>query len=363
MTTPNEPPPNTSANGNATPGSVNPKIDLVQKATDIADVVERDRRRRRRTTKIMLSFIVLTLALAGAVLAFGRSDQKVMRDTVTQQVGVTVDQQAPVLITKEVEKQLPVTIDTRVSPIITQTVEERIETEVTPELNNLASQIAAMKIADYPASGTPFSTAEVGQIKKAIWQDFPAQTVRLATLSTQVRNLKDSMGGEDAQTWNKERLGVTNRLGSLESEMSSRVNEFKRISQKLAELEQLSQKLSAALKKLDPQATDPCLHESQLEAKTFRTYSVKENTTSRLYDLNFKIKVKDRKDGVVRGLTIRRGDVELLREQDVMMGITVSFDDNNFNYSLTPVFVNKRVLANDFIGLAISRSRKCTPPK
>ena len=329
------------------PQRLDSQYEINQKAAEIAAIVDRDRKRRKRTLYVLFGLLLITTALAGVVFALGRSDQQLATDMMNQ----TVDRKV-----NEVEKQLPNVVKTEVSSVVTTTVDDKIAADVTPKLSLIANQVAAIEAQpNSPPTVSLLSSVEVGQIKKAISVDLPQQAFALERLSGQLDEIAAVSNAVKGETWSKDKFEVINRLDLLEKDLAAGVEQ----------LNTLSEKLEAVVKRLGSGAIDPCSSVSELESTTFRTYSVKEDTTSRLYDLDLAVKLENVKERTVRGLTVFRSDVVLLPEKNVLMGDPVSFQDNNFRYTLIPIFVNKRSLAKDFIGLAISRARRCpaTQPK
>lgn len=330
-----------------------PPDQLKAQAAEIAAIVERDRKRRKRTLYVLFGLLLITTALAGVIFAVGRSDEQRVDQKLRDSMGNQVD-----TIVTRVEKELPQVINKEVNTIVEKTVDETVDAQVTPRLDTLAYQIKSIEAEpDSSPSVQQFSYMEAEKIKKAISVDLPKQTESLQQLSGQLDEIAAVSNAAKGETWNKDKSEVMLRLEALEDKMIARV----------AQLNTLSEKLEAVVRQIGGAGLkDPCGVLSESESTTFRTYSVKEDTTSRLYDLDFKVRLKGVKDGTVRSLTIFRpgsgSESVLLAKRDVMMGQMVSFEDETLRYTLIPIFINRRSLAKDFVGLAISTARKCTPP-
>ena len=338
---------------------------LIQHAIDIADIVKRDRQRRRRTSLVMLIFLIGTLALAGVVFAFGRTDQQITQRQVEKEVG----SKAPTIVENEVQAQLssePVQnrfslivdqqlssepVKQKLGSIANSAVAERFD----GKFQDLANQIQDIESGEtVVAASAPFNKAEIGRIKQAISTDIPKQGKDISYLFQQVDRLSGDLHASNEVSWSRDKADITKQLGVLEDKIKYRD----------AKIEELTKKIDLVLSQIGA-PKNSCLELSEVEARTFRTYSIKENTTSRIYDLNLKIDIDGVKDEIVRGLTVRKitpqGTTTLFKKDDVTMGEVVSFEDDLFRFKLIPIFINRRVLAKDFVGVAISRSRICTP--
>jgi hypothetical protein len=329
--------------------------------SEIAAIVERDRRRRNRAVYSLLVFLGLTVALAGAVFKYGLSGQQAMDDAVKRKVDATSETQVTT-VTKRVEDKIPSLIEDKlpgaletalpgvVDKSVKDKVENQFEQDVAPALYNFSNQIQALEDrgTSSPASAQ-FSLAEVGKIRKAISEDLPNYEQGLQRVNGRVDDIAAISNA--ARSWKEERSDVLGRLDALEANMTKR----------LGQLAELSTKLDTAFQQIGG-GKDPCSVAADFNGAIFRTYTAKENTTSWFHDLEFKVKLKDVKDRTVRGLTVSRPEHVLMAERDVMMGSMISFEDNMFRYNLIPIFVNKRLLINDFVGFAISKARKCPTP-
>lgn len=329
---------------------LDPQDDIKDQAAEIAAIVERDRKRRNRAVYSLLGLLGLTVALAGVVFAYGFSDKQAMNDAAEKAVNSKSEQQVNTVLRK-VEKELTAE-DGALGSVVDKTVEDKIEDKfqdaIDPTLHTFANQIQALE--DRGTSSPPpppqFTFREVGELKKAI-SDLPRFESQIETFAGRLDEIATASTATGSPSWKEDRSEVLQRLKTLEGD----------IVKGLGELARVSDKLDKALQQIGG-GKDPCS-----TTETFRTYTAKENTTSRFHDLDFKVKLKGVKDRTVRGLTIfRTSEHVLLAERDVMMGDTVSFEDNNFRYTLIPIFINKRLLINDFVGFAISKTQKCPTP-
>jgi hypothetical protein len=335
--------------------------DIKEQAAEIAAIVERDRKRRNRSVYTLLGLVGLTVALAGVVFAYGFSGQDAMGEAVKREVSATSEMQVTT-VTKRLEDKLPTLVqdklpdalETTLPGVVNKTVKDQVadqfEQDVAPTLYNFSNQIQALEDRGTSSPAlAQFTSTEVGKIKKAISEDLPKYQNELQRVNGRVDEI--ATVSDAARSWKEERSAILERLETLEGDMTKR----------LVQLASLSTKLDGALQQIGG-GKDPCSVAADLNAAVFRTYTAKENTTSWFHDLEFKVKLKDVKDRTVRGLTVFRPEHVLLAERDVMMGNMITFEDNVFRYNLIPIFVNKRLLINDFVGFAISKARKCPTP-
>jgi HAMP domain-containing protein len=335
------------------------QIELDQQAVAIAEIVARDRRRRHRTLRTLVALLLITAGLAAVVLAFGRSDKQMIRQTtineVSQQVPDIVENRVkahtPSLVTDEVNKQLSSSlIDQKLTPIVKTEVDSKMSSEFTPQIDKLENLMTSLEAApsssSYPTEGA-FTISEVGRLRKAISQDLPNHTREIGALSGQLDELI-AVANTSGGTWNKDKPEIRRQLEDLENEMKS--NQMG--------LATLLKKVDAISERLDG-VKDPCPLAFESQLAQFRTYSVKENSKADIYDLRLQVVLKRAKAGIVHGVTVYSDGAQIFGPKDLTMGGLVGFQDDNYRYSLIPIFINRRFLANDFIGLAISRARKC----
>jgi len=328
-------------------------MDINEKAAEIAEIVERDRQRRKRTLSVLFMLLLITTGLAGVVLVFGRSDRQIIRETVSQQVPEIVtnrlNERAPLIITEEVNKQLSSpAVAQRLKPIVDQAVSTELNAGIAPRIGSLEERVASISNETSPTPpGSEFTVAEVSRIKTAISQDLPKQATILERLSGQLEELAAVSNAARKESWLKDKPEFNARLASLQQS----------IEEDKAKFETLATKVDLILQKLDL-VNDPCASITAAFG-AFRTYSVKENSKSRLYDLQIQLKVKNVQNGFVRGLIIYNDSKSIFGPEDVPMGAMVTFGDEKFSYALIPIFINRRTLAKDFVGFAISRTVKC----
>lgn len=114
-------------------------------------------------------------------------------------------------------------------------------------------------------------------------------------------------------------------------------------------LQKLEDRLAALEKSNTPAGAGRPRPSSQL------TYEAKENSETRIYNLNLKITVGRQKEGRISVLRVTHLIEGWTHEvKDVEMGRTINFSQEKRKYQITPTYISRRKLFKDFIGLIIN---------
>jgi len=98
------------------------------------------------------------------------------------------------------------------------------------------------------------------------------------------------------------------------------------------------------------------------------SYAIKENSEAEIYDLGLKIKLGTQAAGKIDWIELSFADSRLINNLRVLkltnleMGQPTAFRDGSSTYVLTPIYIQRRKLMKDFIGIAIHRHQSPQAP-
>jgi hypothetical protein len=397
---------------------------------EISDIIERDKARRKRTLKILITLLICSLLLVAGTLVYGYFVQK-RRDKEARESAETVAEKKASEITDNLNNK----IDENKKTI--NDLENAVgnNNEALAKVDSKLKSFQNILDTTYPFPSPVPSPSNNGNSNNPPDFDLVKNYVDkgLTAFKTEIKNEYVQNVNFNSQFKDNFDVNFKNKINNVteglvkKDDFKSLSDEVKKLREELNRLkptptptpaqipdpitdsknciqykeeplsidEQLMQQIEAALndgkslskKRGKTSAVDldelltPAVgalpqNFSEINKFPYLTYVVREGRAKRqkLYNLGIDIRVEGVKDGRLLGLTVYSGDkqifpklppiaditiLSLFKSRNINMGEQIIFSDGIYLYSLIPIYLNRRFLAKDFIGLAIARALIC----
>lgn len=330
----------------------------------IVKQVEIEMRRRKRLLRFYASLLVVGLLLGVAALLLATPASVKLTDEQLKPVLVEINNKANnaaedankrVSVTG-VNAQAQVTEAARqASENISTLASEEVNKQIQPPLLRLESQAANMQAAAARLNG--FEPSRIDQSIIAA-NKLNKGLEKITRLTVEQDKEKDKL--ENLQNTLKAQMGW------LDPDAAGRPGIFRGYEAQLKTMSDTISSLQGKLAALEAQLDSLKSRTSTVDSHRL-SYSVKEGSKAQIYDLDLKVKVGTQKNGVIDRIEIsstmnrRINGKSSFEFRNLDMGQSMRFEDGEYAYVLTPIYIQRRALKKDFIGFAIQRNRLMKP--
>lgn len=337
------------------------KEELLRKQK-IANQVDTEIKRRRWLLRFYAALLLVGLLLGGVALRFAEPATQIMALTddqlipIREKIYVMVSDSA-----KEANKQVTVIVE-RANKSVTEASNKAIE-----DVDNTRETAHAQIIRDTNQANAAI-TKTTAEANKSVTVTAQAASNNISELAEkEVRNrILPSLTRLDRLEASQDRFGLQLRLLNLDPTGKPRI--FSEYETRLTTTTQTVGQLKETIEDLKTQLIALKQQVNSLKSQTTvavpqrSSYPVKEDSKAQIYDLDINLELGTQKNGVVSRIKISSTQNRLINGKtsfevkDLAMGKPVTFNDGVYTYTLRPIYIQRRRLMNDFIGVAIERA-------